>query len=102
MDEISLISIEVLDELKTSLANGYIKKKYSVAQIVEHEMFFWETRIKVWCSSNDEYLALWMDFLGRCGFGAVSSSYLEKLFTATAKKLKLKRTTNGFRRVNYE
>lgn len=102
MDEIGLISIEVLNELKTSLANGYIKKKYSVAQIVEHEMFFWETRIKVWCSSNEEYLSLWIDFLDRCGCGAVSLSYLEKLLTATAKKIKLKRTINGFRRVNHE
>ena len=102
MNEIEIISHEVLDELKASVASGHLKKKWSVAQIVEHEFVFWETNIKTWCSDSEHYLSLWIDYLGRCGCGSVSASYVDRLLSSCSRKLKFKRTSVGFRRLNNE
>lgn len=99
MEQIERISYEVLDELKSSIASGHLKNKYSAVQIVEHELFFWETNIKCWCSDSEHYLTLWIDFLEKCGCGRVSSSYMSKILSLVSNKLKIKRVATGFRRI---
>lgn len=100
MKDIEHISHEVLNELKTSIASGHLKKKWSVVQIVEHEFIFWETNIKAWCSDSEHYLSLWVDYLGRCGCSSVSATYVERLLSSCSKRLRFKRTSVGFRRMN--
>lgn len=84
------------------VALGIKKQNVSSASVVKKELLFWESRIKVWCSNNEQYIGLWKSFLSDCGCGDVSTVYIERLISKVASEKNIKRTDFKFRDVVYE
>lgn len=86
-------------KLVKEIANGTKKQRLNISAIVKNELFFFESRIKVWCVNEEDYLNRWMAFLSECGCKSVSCDYMKRLISQVASEKGLKRTDFKYRGV---
>lgn len=89
-------------KLISEIACGIKNQKVSVGKIVRNELLFFESRIKIWCLSEEEYFSKWTSFLSECGCGSVSGDYIKRLISQVASEQNIKRTNYKYRSVVYE
>jgi len=95
-------SLSYEKELIQEIAGGIKKQRLNVGAIVRNELLFFESRIKIWCVSEEDYLGRWVAFLSACGVKSVSGDYIKRLISQVASEKGIKRTDYKYRGVVYE